>query len=217
MPWNLIFGGITGLIGSITTSITNYKIQKLKNEHEIAVIAAKTSAMTAQAEAGIKIAQTKTEGEIAIADQRTFETSIQVGNKNLFSSKWVDKLFAVEGWMKYFSVPIGVFVAFLFACIDVLKGFTRPGMSWLFVGATIYLAYMTMGILADGGIAAMTVTQAMAILTHILDIVLYLTTTCVTWWFGDRRTAKFLNRLNDGNVKDATPAPRGNEPSGNQF
>ncbi len=34
MPWNLIFGGITGLIGSITTSITNYKIQKLKNEHE---------------------------------------------------------------------------------------------------------------------------------------------------------------------------------------
>ena len=34
LPFNLIFGGITGLIGSITTSITNYKIQKLKNDQK---------------------------------------------------------------------------------------------------------------------------------------------------------------------------------------
>ena len=216
MPWNLIFGGITGLIGSITTSITNYKIQKLKNEHEIAVIGAKTSAMQAQADASIKIANAKVKGEIEVAEQKTFETSIVIGNKNLFSTKWVDKLFETQGWMRFLSIPVGIIVAFLFGLVDALKAFTRPGTTWLFVGATIWLAYVCMDILATGGVTSIGIAQALAILTQILDMILYLTATCVSWWFGDRRVGKFLNRLNDGNAKNISPVV-GNTPGGNPF
>ena len=40
------------------------------------------------------------------------------------------------------------------------------------------------------------------IFDQVTSIIIYLTVSSVTWWFGDRRTAKFLMRLNDGNKKD---------------
>jgi len=201
MPWNLIFGGITGLIGSITTSITNYKIQKLKNEHEIAMVQANTTAMIKEAEANIKITQAETEAAVELADSQAYLKSIELGNKNMFGEKWVDRLFLVEGWLKYFSIPVGVIVAFMFGLVDFLKAFTRPGITWLFTGATLFLAYTAWQVLGTSGIDAMDVNQALLILSQIIDIVLYITVSCVTWWFGDRRIAKFLARLNDGNKK----------------
>ena len=201
LPFNLIFGGITGLIGSITTSITNYKIQKLKNEHEVIMVKENTKAMIAETEANIKITQVETEAAVELADSQAYLKSIELGNKNMFSQKWIDKLFAVQGWFRFFSIPIAVFIAFLFGMVDFLKAFTRPGITWLFTGATLFLAFTAYQVLGAAGMSAMDTAAAMAILTHIMDIVLYLTVSCVTWWFGDRRIAKFLTRLDDGNKK----------------
>jgi hypothetical protein len=202
MPWNLIFGGITGLIGSITTSITNYKIQKLKNEHEVIMVKENTKAMIAETEANIKITQVESEAAIELADSQAYLKSIELGNKNMFSQKWIDKLFMVTGWVRFIAIPVGVLIAFLFGMVDFLKAFTRPGITWLFTGATLFLAYTAYQVLGASGMSAMDTTAAMAILTHVMDIVLYLTVSCVTWWFGDRRIAKFLTRLNDGNKKE---------------
>jgi hypothetical protein len=202
MPWNLIFGGITGLIGSITTSITNYKIQKLKNEHEVIMVKENTKAMIAETEANIKITQVETEAAVELADSQAYLKSIELGNKNMFSQKWIDKLFMVTGWVRFIAIPVGVLIAFLFGMVDFLKAFTRPGITWLFTGATLFLAYTAYQVLGASGMSAMDTTAAMAILTHVMDIVLYLTVSCVTWWFGDRRIAKFLTRLNDGNRKE---------------
>lgn len=202
MPWNLILGGITGLIGSITTSITNYKIQKMKNEHEIAMVQANTKAMIAETEANIKITQVETEAAVELADSQAYLKSIELGNQNTFDQKWIDRLFTVEGWVRYISIPVGVLVAFLFGLVDFLKAFTRPGITWLFTAATLFLAYTAYNVLGTAGMSAMDTTSALAILTHIMDIVLYLTVSCVTWWFGDRRVAKYLMRLKDGNKKE---------------
>ena len=201
LPFNLIFGGITGLIGSITTSITNYKIQKLKNEHEVIMVKENTKAMIAETEANIKITQVETEAAVELADSQAYLKSIELGNQNMFGQKWIDNLFTVTGRIRYISIPVGVFVAFLFGMVDFLKAFTRPGITWLFTGATLFLAYTAYGVLGAAGISAMDTTAALAILTHIMDIVLYLTVSCVTWWFGDRRVAKFLMRMDDGNKK----------------
>jgi len=201
LPFNLIFGGITGLIGSITTSITNYKIQKLKNEHEVIMVKENTKAMIAETEANIKVTQVEAEAAIELADSHAYLKSIELGNKNMFSQKWIDKLFSVTGWVKFIAIPVGVLIAFLFGMVDFLKAFTRPGITWLFTGATLFLAFTAYQVLGAAGMSAMDTAAAMAILTHIMDIVLYLTVSCVTWWFGDRRIAKFLTRLDDGNKK----------------
>ena len=114
LPFNLIFGGITGLIGSITTSITNYKIQKLKNEHEVIMVKENTKAMIAETEANIKVTQVEAEAAIELADSHAYLKSIELGNKNMFSQKWIDKLFSVTGWVKFIAIPVGVLIAFLF-------------------------------------------------------------------------------------------------------
>lgn len=201
LPFNLIFGGITGLIGSITTSITNYKIQKLKNDHEVKMVEENTKAMIAETKANIEITQVEAEAAMELADSQAYLKSIELGNKNMFGQKWIDRLFLVEGRIRFISIPVGVFIAFLFGMVDFLKAFTRPGITWLFTGATLFLGYTAWTVLGDAGMSAMDTTAALAILTHIMDIVLYLTVSCVTWWFGDRRIAKFLTRLNDGNKK----------------
>ena len=37
------------------------------------------------------------------------------------------------------------------------------------------------------------------IYNEVTSIVVYLTVSCVTWWFGDRRMAKFLMHMNNKN------------------
>ncbi len=158
--------------------------------------------MIAETEANIKITQVESEAAIELADSQAYLKSIELGNKNMFSQKWIDKLFMVTGWVRFIAIPVGVLIAFLFGMVDFLKAFTRPGITWLFTGATLFLAYTAYQVLGASGMSAMDTTAAMAILTHVMDIVLYLTVSCVTWWFGDRRIAKFLTRLNDGNKKE---------------
>ena len=63
-----IFGGISGLLGSVITSIVSYKTQKLKNEHDIAMadielkkMDKEKEIMLAEAEANIRITEVETE------------------------------------------------------------------------------------------------------------------------------------------------------------
>ncbi len=47
----------------------------------------------------------------------------------------------------------------------------------------------------------MTTAQALVLYNQVTGIVIYLTVSCVTWWFGDRTMAKALVDMN-GNGKD---------------
>lgn len=61
-------GVITGLVGGVVTSITNFKIQKEKNKHELAMLSAETEAMQAETAANIQITETKVQGDLAMVE-----------------------------------------------------------------------------------------------------------------------------------------------------
>ena len=61
--------------------------------------------------------------------------------------------------------------------VDVVRGLTRPALTWAFLALT-GIIYFTLA----AGDAAMR--------GRIVETVLYLTTTCVLWWFGGRQLAK---------------------------
>ena len=66
--------------------------------------------------------------------------------------------------------------------VDVVRGLTRPALTWGFVALTGAI-YFTMGdtdAIHDGE----------NVRVRIVETVLYLTTTCVLWWFGARQLAK---------------------------
>lgn len=198
---DIILGGLTGLIGSVTTSITNYKMQKLKNEHDREMIQLESEAMREEAKMQIAIKKVEIEGAIELADTQAFVESQKTSNVSLFSEKWIDKLFAVEGWAKFVSVPFGVLIASGFALVDFLRGFMRPALTIYLSVMTSVITWMAWDILNKHNIETMTVQQAIVIYNDVTSIVVYLTVSCVTWWFSDRQTAKFIQSMGLGKKK----------------
>lgn len=190
-----LIGVVTGLVGNVVTSITNLKTQKLKNEHEEKVIGLKTNALIAETDAKIRIAEAKIKGALEESEQKAYTTNIVEANKPLLERGVISKLFESK-WTKW----LGSLLTFMLGSTDVLKGAIRPLLTVYLVGLTSWLTYYSAGILtAKEGL--LTPTEASAIFTEVTDIVIYLTVTVVTWWFADRRVAKFLYRLKDGNIK----------------
>jgi hypothetical protein len=82
-----------------------------------------------------------------------------------------------------------------FALIDVMKGFMRPVLTLGFTAAFGYLMHECYGLIQEANFQAITQAQAVMYFTLGVDTIIMLTTTCVTWWFGDRRAAKALHRM----------------------
>jgi Flp pilus assembly protein TadB len=147
-----IAGVVTGLVGNVFTAWNNRKAEKSKQEHEIKLIEANTSAMIMESEANIRI----TETNIA-------------GNKDVFKESYMEKLFSskVGSWF-------GTIIAVLFGIADWIKAVTRPLI-------TVFLV----------GLVAWMVVSGMGELVAMVDLVVYLATTAVVWWFGYRNESKF--------------------------
>lgn len=194
-----ILGGVTGLIGNIVTGVVNYKTRKLEVEHEQKMVELETKAMLAEAEANIKVTKAQVEGAVELADSAAYMESIKQGNKPLFSERWVDNLFKVEGWARFIAVPAAILVALLFGFVDWLRGLMRPALTMYLTGMTTYITLLAWKIMQEHGIMTLGSEGATEIFNHVISIVIYLTVSCVTWWFGDRRIAKFLTQMHNKN------------------
>jgi len=195
-----IFGTLAGIIGGAITAITNYKMQKLKNEHDLAMLKAETEAMIAEAKANIAVTKAKVEGEVEIAETKALTASYESLKHDAFKEGYM-KYLAESKWTKWWAPPL---VGIMFALVDFLKKAARPVLTYYLVGACTWLTILVWRIVNKSGVA-IEPSFAQEILNQLIVTVTFLTVSCVTWWFCDRRTAKFLMRLNDGNIKESRP------------
>lgn len=189
---DVILGGITGLLGNVITGILKYKNQKMEFEHEAKMVALETAAMKEEAKMQIAVTKAEIEGAVELADAQAYTESIKAGQKPMFSEKWIDRLFSVEGkFGRFFAVPVAVFISFGFALVDWLRGFMRPALTLYLTAMSSVITYMAWEILQKNNIM-MSATDALGIYKETTSIVIYLTVSCVTWWFGDRTMSKAL-------------------------
>lgn len=196
-----LLGTLTGILGNAIGAFFKFKQAKLdientklKNAHEVEMIKAQTEAMVTEAKANIKITQAQVEGAIEIEDSKAFLEAQKQGNKNLFDNKWVDGLLKTEGWWKIITLPLASIISFLFGMVDFIRGLVRPALTIYLCGATSYITYMAWEIMNMNGMA-LTATQATAIFSDVTSVVLYLTVSAVTFWFGDRQMSKSIMQL----------------------
>ncbi len=192
-----ILGVATGLIGNIVTSVSNYKTTKLKNEHEVDMMGlemqkmeVEKDIMLAEAEANMKITEVETQASIELADSDIYKEVVKESNKKLLDNNVISKLFESK-W----TMPFGVIISFLFGLVDFIRTAIRPALTFYLVGLTSWLTYTAYTIIIQNERIIPTL-EAIGIFTRVTDIIIYLTVSCVTWWFGDRATAKFLMKLN---------------------
>lgn len=201
---DLIFGGITGLVGNVITSVTNYKTMKLKNEHDEKMIELNTSAMIEKSKMQIIVTKNKIAGEVELAELGAYTKSQEVGNQKTFSEKWIENLLSTEGRTKVIAIPFGILFCTLFSIVDFLRGFMRPALTIYLTVLTTIITYMSWEILQKNGVETIQLKDAISLFDRVISIVIYLTVSCVTWWFADRQTAKFLYKLNNKNARDIT-------------
>lgn len=215
-----LIGNVVGGIFKYKEAKLKMESLKLQNDHEIAMVVAETNAMIEEAKANIKITQAQVEGAIDLKDADAYMQSLKEGNKTLFSNKWIDNLLNIDGYMftwsskekklpdgtivpekerkflswKLFTVPIASVISFLFGFTDFIRGMLRPTLTVYLCGVTTWVTLMAWEIMQSSG-TEITATQAMEIFQDTTSIVVYLTVSCVTWWFGDRRMAKSIMEL----------------------
>ena len=201
-----ILGGVTGLIGNVVGGWFKLKQARLQSEiriadraHEISMVKAETQAMIMEAKANIKITQAQVEGAIDLKDAEAFMQSQTEGNKALFSNKWIDALMATQGWWKVITLPLASLIAFLFGFVDFLRGLIRPALTVYLCGVTTWVTWMAWEIMKIEGLSLSSL-QAVNIFNDTTSIVTYLTVSCVTWWFGDRRMAKSIMQMKGADV-----------------
>ena len=154
MITDLMFGGITGLIGGIAQKVADYKTKKL----ELELLQKKTEA---------EIAMRKVDAEIMREEwsQRTKIAEMETESKDFQASFNEPQLYSAN------VTPTGK-QGWLLILVDFLRGFVRPFLT-LYMCAVVTVLYMR----TDGGAVNA---------QSVVDTILYLAVTSVTWWFGSR-------------------------------
>ncbi len=79
--------------------------------------------------------------------------------------------------------------SFMLVVLDFIRGLVRPGLT-IYLCAITTMMYLEAKVIMAGVGALISAEQAITVHNIIVTTVLYLTTTCVLWWFGTRNSQK---------------------------
>lgn len=200
---DILFGGITGLLGNAITSFFKYKNAKMEYEHKEKMVKLETEAMLEEAKAQISIAKARIEGEVELAEVEAYKEGIISGKEKFFGEQWIDRMLDSDGWASYILKPVATLLAICFAFIDLLRGLMRPVLTLYLTGMATYITYLAWKILEIKGLQALSVADAVNIYNDVISTVIYLAVSAITWWFGDRSMSKHIQRVRSGNQPGA--------------
>lgn len=191
---DIILGGVTGLVGNAFTTWFKYKNAKMDNQHKEKMVALETRAMIEESKMQIQVTKARIEGEVELADSAAFDTAQKMGNRKLFSEKWIDMIMSNKDqkWTGWFFSFLGTMIAAGFALTDWLNGMMRPALTAYLIGGATYITYLAWQIMQAAGLEMMSTVQAVGIFQQVTSTMIYLAVSAVTWWFGDRTMSKFL-------------------------
>lgn len=169
-------GGITGLIGSVTQRVFEYKskkldleLQKEKYSNEIALKKVEIEASAQEWAAKGRIATTQADAMVAVEDSKTLSAAITSEPK------------------VYHDGPLTKNQNWFMVALDMFRGIIRPGL-------TVYLCVLVTAIYAQSKMLLRTTDistdQAFDLVTQIINTVLYVWTSATLFWFGTRNPKK---------------------------
>lgn len=165
-------GGLTGVLGVGIQRVFEFKTKKLELEanrdlydHQVRMKQADAAIMAQEWAARSKIAEAESATAMDVADSAAFAKSFSMEPQRYSEGHFSRG----QNWLMVF--------------LDVFRGVVRPALTvYLCVLTTlIYLKCQTM--LDDQAILP---DQALDLTKTLVETILYLTTTCILFWFGSR-------------------------------
>lgn len=161
---SLLGGGITGIIGSVTQRVFEYKTKQLeiqankeKYAHEVEMRKADAEIYKEEWAARTKVAEVEATAKVDAADADAFKTALTSEPKRYYEGSTYT---TGQSW--------------LMLSLDFLRGIVRPGLTLYLCGITTIMYYKA---------ASEAPIQAGE---TIVNTILYLTTTAILFWFGTR-------------------------------
>lgn len=170
---NIFSGGATGLIGVILQRFADYKNKQLdmqleSQRHMNAVELRRVDAEIMKQEwaAKTELAKTEAAGKEAVADAEAFAASFK-----LEPERYSDGVKPTRGQ------------AWLLVILDTLRGSIRPLLTLYLCALMTVVWVQASGVLNKEDLDA---TAALDVWKMVVGSILYLSTTCILWWFGTR-------------------------------
>jgi hypothetical protein len=172
---SILSGGVTGIIGSVAQGIFAYKskqldveLQKQKYSNELELRKADAVIMAQEWASRTSIAQTEATAQIDSEDSKSFHAALTSEPQRYAEGTLTSK----QNWMM--------------VILDFIRGIIRPGLTLYLCGITTAIYFHAKSLMGTDMISA----QAYELVTQIVNTILYLTTTCVLFWFGTRNKQK---------------------------
>lgn len=176
----ILAGGATGLLGSVISMFGAYRKVKQQHRHEEKMQELATKSM--EIEAKLKLDQTVVEGDIkeSLAALETLRASYDHDKATYFKGTGVK---VIDG-----------FVGLLFGLIDFVRGMIRPAITG-FMAIVVVRTHEELVVLRQDMNVEFSAEQVYLLYSNLNNIMLYVATTVILWWFGTRYGEKTAERL----------------------
>ena len=175
----LVSGGITGLVGTIGGKFFDLKTKKLEMEakkdeqaHEVKMREADAAIMREEWAQRTKMAEVEAAGKLAVAETEAFKKTLFLEPERYSDGV---KPTIGQGWV--------------LVLMDAFRSIIRPGIT-IYLSILVTLLYLDVSKTLGAARTEISPEVLHGTLREIIDMILYLTGTCVTWWFGTRTKAK---------------------------
>lgn len=176
-------GGVTGLLGVIASKIGDYFTVKQKNAFDLAMRDKDMAIAQIEADREVTIAKDTNAANMEIAEAKVQEASYDADKAQYLTHDMVEHAPSSAQWIV--TIALGL--------VDFVRGMTRPGLTLYLCILTTIMYLQMRAIVTMSGQQAFTPADAVKVIVLIVDAVIYLTTVCVTWWFGSRSNIKQVN------------------------
>lgn len=165
-------GGATGIFGAAIQRYADHQNKKL----DMAIEKQRGEQELAKRQLDIQVTQAEYAGKLKVAEAEG-ETAKDVAASAAFSAS----LFKEPE--RYATGELSWGQRWLMVLTDMLRGIVRPMLTLYLCALTTYVWYQVRNVL---GAEDLDMDTALAAWTKVVDTILYLTTTCILWWFGTR-------------------------------
>jgi hypothetical protein len=187
---SIITGGATGLLGVIAQRAFDAwgKRQELDRlraswDHDAVMKDKDAAIMAAEWASRTKISATEGETARGVASTNA-DAAKDVAESNAFAeSLKTQAIHYSEG------KQTGTFATGCLVLLDMFSGLVRPLLTVYLCALTTYIWLQVRSLLGAEDLSS---AEALALWRTVIDTILYLTTTCVLWWFGTRTSQKPL-------------------------
>jgi len=167
---SLLSGGITGVVGSGITKYAEYKTKQLDLQGELSKSQVELQQMQLETQRQLQLKDKDNEVELAKSADQVLSTSFDAD-----AAKYLQA-----------AVGAGPITRGLMATVDFIRGLMRPLITIYLISVTSWIVFTLYNLVERLLVTSPDSAEMVGIWAQVVNMVLYLTATAVTWWFGSR-------------------------------